>query len=112
MDSQFFSFYAKIANHIMKDKTLHYFKEELKMDENNEMTMVETTTPEVTSETSYEEGPSVAVVGLVGAGIGALALFLGQKAYKGIKGLFKKNKDTKEKPTVESEASEVTDEEK
>lgn len=84
------------------------------MDENNEMTVLENTAPEVTTSTEVttEEGPSVAVVGLIGAAIGAAALFAGQKIVKGIGGLIRKSKEKnaqekEQKDPVESE--ETTD---
>lgn len=86
------------------------------MDENNEMTVLENTTPEfeTSMEAATDEGPSVAVVGLVGAAIGATALFVGQKIVKGIGGLIQKNKEKKAQETVqaETEKSEETTEKK
>lgn len=86
------------------------------MDENNEMIVMENTVPEVDTSTEVvtEEGPSVAVVGLVGAAIGAAALFAGQKIAKGISGLIRKNKEKKAAEQVQAEpvASEETDEKK
>lgn len=86
------------------------------MDENNEMTVLENTTPEVetSSEVYTDEGPSVAVVGLVGAAIGATALFVGQKIVKGIGGLIRKNKEKKAQENGQTEPveSEETTEKK
>lgn len=81
------------------------------MDEN--MEMMESTAPEVESTTTYEEtseGPSVAVVGLVGAAIGATALFCGQKIVKGVKAFMAKRKEAKE--AKEEGSDEKTDESK
>lgn len=86
------------------------------MDENNEMIVMENTTPEVeTSTEAYtEEGPSVAVVGLAGAAVGAIALFVGQKIAKGIGNMVRKAKEDKaqENAKTESEKSEETTENK
>lgn len=83
------------------------------MDENNEMTMVENTTPEETAisgKYEYEEGPSVAVVGLIGAAIGAGLTAAATWAI----GKFRKNKKkSKEKESAEeSKESEVAEEKK
>ena len=86
------------------------------MDENNEMTVMEnaTTEFETSTEATTDEGPSVAVVGLAGAAVGAIALFVGQKIAKGIGNMVRKAKEDKAQENAKTEpvASEETDEKK
>lgn len=86
------------------------------MDENNEMTVMENTTPEfeTSTEATTDEGPSIAVVGLAGAAVGAIALFVGQKIAKGIGNMVRKAKEDKaqENDKTDSVESEETTEKK